>query len=94
MATAVGLIVAIPAVIGYNHIMARIDRVIQEMSGFSADILNIMEKQAVKKTWRGRRMALGTERPGKRGRYMSQINVTPFVDVMLVLLIIFMVTAP
>lgn len=39
-------------------------------------------------------MALGTERPGKRGRYMSQINVTPFVDVMLVLLIIFMVTAP
>ena len=26
--------------------------------------------------------------------YMSEINVTPFVDVMLVLLIIFMVTAP
>ena len=34
--------------------------------------------------------------PGKRIRYtpMSEINVTPFVDVMLVLLIIFMVTAP
>ena len=27
-------------------------------------------------------------------RFMSDINVTPFVDVMLVLLIIFMVTAP
>ncbi|MDM8515467.1 protein TolR [Desulfobacterales bacterium HSG16] len=27
-------------------------------------------------------------------QYMSEINVTPFVDVMLVLLIIFMVTAP
>jgi biopolymer transport protein TolR len=26
--------------------------------------------------------------------FMSDINVTPFVDVMLVLLIIFMVTAP
>ena len=26
--------------------------------------------------------------------YVSEINVTPFVDVMLVLLIIFMVTAP
>lgn len=49
VATAVGLIVAIPAVIGYNHIMARIDRAIQEMSGFSADLLNIVEKQAVKK---------------------------------------------
>lgn len=30
---------------------------------------------------------------GGRG-YMAEINVTPFVDVMLVLLIIFMVTAP
>jgi biopolymer transport protein TolR len=29
-----------------------------------------------------------------RGRPMSEINVTPFVDVMLVLLIVFMVTAP
>jgi len=31
---------------------------------------------------------------GNNGQYMSDINVTPFVDVMLVLLIIFMVTAP
>ncbi|WP_226698068.1 ExbD/TolR family protein [Qipengyuania flava] len=31
---------------------------------------------------------------GPRRRPMSEINVTPFVDVMLVLLIIFMVTAP
>ena len=31
---------------------------------------------------------------GDRDRLMSDINVTPFVDVMLVLLIIFMVTAP
>ena len=31
---------------------------------------------------------------GNQDRFMSDINVTPFVDVMLVLLIIFMVTAP
>ena len=31
---------------------------------------------------------------GQSGQLMSDINVTPFVDVMLVLLIIFMVTAP
>jgi biopolymer transport protein TolR len=31
---------------------------------------------------------------GNNGQFMSDINVTPFVDVMLVLLIIFMVTAP
>ncbi|WP_299297643.1 protein TolR [uncultured Tateyamaria sp.] len=33
-------------------------------------------------------------RGGSRTRPMSEINVTPFVDVMLVLLIIFMVAAP
>ena len=38
----------------------------------------------------------GRRRFSKRGnhRLMSEINVTPFVDVMLVLLIIFMVAAP
>jgi biopolymer transport protein TolR len=46
-------------------------------------------------------MAIGaTEQPAWRGarrprrRPMAEINVTPFVDVMLVLLIVFMVTAP
>ncbi len=38
----------------------------------------------------------GLVRNGGRQRYpqMSQINVTPFVDVMLVLLVVFMITAP
>src|ERR687892_2525787 len=40
-----------------------------------------------------------TGEPARRGvrrrlRPMAEINVTPFVDVMLVLLIVFMVTAP
>ncbi len=40
--------------------------------------------------------AVASRGAGKRGRRraMSEINVTPFVDVMLVLLIVFMVTAP
>ena len=40
---------------------------------------------------------MGMSAPGKRGRRrraMSEINVVPYIDVMLVLLIIFMVTAP
>jgi len=37
---------------------------------------------------------VGTTQPAGRNRPLSEINVTPFVDVMLVLLIIFMVTAP
>jgi biopolymer transport protein TolR len=38
----------------------------------------------------------GSRRRGRRGggAVMSEINITPFVDVMLVLLIIFMVAAP
>ena len=41
-------------------------------------------------------MGVGIKRPtgGRRHRPMGEINVTPFVDVMLVLLIVFMVTAP
>ena len=41
-------------------------------------------------------MGVGVKRPtgGRRHRPMGEINVTPFVDVMLVLLIVFMVTAP
>jgi biopolymer transport protein TolR len=45
-------------------------------------------------------MAGGIQQTSKRGRgrmrrhVMAEINVTPFVDVMLVLLIVFMVTAP
>ncbi|MEL7131052.1 MAG: protein TolR [Pseudomonadota bacterium] len=36
----------------------------------------------------------GSRRRRRRAQPMSEINVTPFVDVMLVLLIIFMVAAP
>jgi biopolymer transport protein TolR len=41
---------------------------------------------------RGRRGAGGGRRRG--GGMVAEINVTPFVDVMLVLLVIFMITAP
>ena len=41
-------------------------------------------------------ISVNSGRGGRRGRYrpLAEINVTPLVDVMLVLLIIFMVTAP
>jgi biopolymer transport protein TolR len=47
----------------------------------------------------GASVSNGSAKAGRRGRArrhapMSEINVTPFVDVMLVLLVIFMVTAP
>jgi biopolymer transport protein TolR len=36
----------------------------------------------------------GSSRRRQIGTHLSEINVTPFIDVMLVLLVIFMVTAP
>lgn len=47
----------------------------------------------------GVQLSSSSSRGGRRGRAsryqpMAEINVTPFVDVMLVLLIVFMVTAP
>ncbi len=38
-------------------------------------------------------MAAGSQK-GRRRRLMAEINVVPYIDVMLVLLIIFMITAP
>jgi len=48
IATAMGLLVAIPASVAYNHLLARIDRAHAEMDNFSADLLNIVEKQLTK----------------------------------------------
>lgn len=39
-------------------------------------------------------MVVGDRRRGDPGRFLAEINVVPLVDVVLVLLIIFMVTAP
>ncbi len=49
VATAMGLMAAIPAVVGYNHLLTRISRINTEMSNFSSDLLNIIEKQVTKK---------------------------------------------
>ncbi len=39
-------------------------------------------------------MAFGAFNPNRQHQMMSEINVTPMVDVMLVLLVIFIITAP
>ena len=81
-ATALGLLAAIPAVIAYNRFNNDSRKYSQKLESFSKRFLSIYNKL----------MAFKLNRSGKEP--MSEINVTPFVDVMLVLLIIFMVTAP
>ncbi len=44
IATAAGLFAAIPAVIGYNHLVHRIKDVASEMDDFSAELINLVER--------------------------------------------------
>lgn len=48
IATAVGLFAAIPAVVAYNHFLARIKLLDSEMSNFASDFLNIVKRHFAK----------------------------------------------
>ena len=80
-ATALGLLAAIPAVIAYNKFS-------NDSKKYSARIENFCKKVSFNNLDMAFKLNRSKDGP------MSEINVTPFVDVMLVLLIIFMVTAP
>ena len=93
-ATALGLFAAIPAVIAYNRFSYGINRIEARLQRFADGFHGTLVARA---GGGGLRMAMGPILgAGRRGRRtpMAEINVTPMVDVMLVLLIIFMVTAP
>ena len=80
IATALGLFAAIPALISYNWNLNKINTFINEYSNFSEELIIILAKEINE-----------NKRPKK---YLAKINVIPYVDIMLVLLLIFMVTAP
>jgi len=48
IATAAGLAVAIPAVIGYNYFVNRIRVLATEMNNFSSELIDLMEKNLIK----------------------------------------------
>jgi len=47
IATAAGLATAIPAVIAFNHFMQKIRTIESELHNFSADFLNIIERDII-----------------------------------------------
>lgn len=49
VATAIGLVAAIPAVMGYNHFQNKIKVLIAEMDNFSTEFLNIVQRSFAKK---------------------------------------------
>jgi biopolymer transport protein TolQ len=46
VATAIGLVAAIPAVIGYNHFVNKINVLIGEMDNFCQEMLNIVQRMS------------------------------------------------
>jgi biopolymer transport protein TolQ len=48
VATAAGLAVAIPAVIAFNHFMQKIRVIETELHSFSADFLNILDRDILR----------------------------------------------
>jgi biopolymer transport protein TolQ len=48
VATAAGLAVAIPAVIAFNHFMQKIRVIESELHSFSADFLNIVDRDILR----------------------------------------------
>ena len=104
-ATAIGLIAAIPATIFYNKFITEVNRQAQRLEGFADEFSAILSRQIDERGTRvGGCPAMGMsggahsgafgKRRHRRQPVMAEINVTPMVDVMLVLLIIFMVSAP
>ena len=100
-ATAYGLAAAIPASVGYNRIGAAFSRAGQQVAHYIEDeaLRMTSRRQSPPAPVRRRRPHNGllpTRFKNATSLYqpLADINVTPLVDVMLVLLIIFMVTAP
>ena len=104
LATALGLVAAIPAVVIYNMFARSIARLPRARSATpSAEVLRLVSaaiSTAATRPVRARRrrrssaMAARLDHGDDDLAELHEINVTPFIDVMLVLLIIFMVAAP
>ena len=88
--------------IAYNRFARDIDRIAGQLESFIEEFSNILQRNAgampapVPAPARRRDDSLmpAVLHRGMRRRTISEINMVPFIDVMLVLLIIFMVTAP
>ena len=87
IATAIGLFAAIPAVIGYNRYTHDVDRLATRYETF-------IEEFSQHPAAAGLETTAPSDACDARAKPINQINVVPYIDVMLVLLVIFMVTAP
>ena len=104
VATAFGLFAAIPAVVAYNRFADQVTRLEIRFDAFIEEFSTILQRHAGRAAPARLRLRAARRRYAaadgghmaqtNRGRLMGEINVVPYIDVMLVLLIIFMITAP
>ena len=96
VATAVGLFAAIPAVVAYNRFADQVTRLEMRFDAFTEEFSTILQRHAARGSAGARtgRSAETMAQTSRGRRLMGEINVVPYIDVMLVLLIIFMITAP
>lgn len=93
IATAIGLFAAIPAVMAYNRLNQRVNKLELNYDNFMEEFTAILHRQAftVSESNKG---CLHRARGRGRRDLKSEINIVPLLDVLLVLLLIFMATAP
>ena len=100
LATALGLFAAIPAVVIYNVFSRAIGGYRALLADGSALVMRLLSRDCERVSsaaCRARRSSAVAIRLGHDGDDFAEtheINVTPFIDVILVLLIIFMIAAP
>jgi biopolymer transport protein TolQ len=94
IATAMGLFAAIPAGIFFNRYANQVNRLEVRYDTFSEELSSILQRNAGARRPPPAHGARGRAMSRQKHRLMSEINVVPYIDVMLVLLIIFMITAP
>ena len=94
VATAIGLFAAIPAVVAYNRYADQVGRLEMRYDAFMEEFSTILQRHAAAQQRGGREEVAAMAQGSRKRKLMGEINVVPYIDVMLVLLIIFMVTAP
>ncbi len=104
LATALGLAAAIPAVVIYNLFSRQITSYRAALADASASVLRLvsrdldrglaLRKSAAESAPRSSDMSVRLDHGKEELDEVHEINVTPFIDVILVLLIIFMIAAP
>ncbi len=94
VATAFGLFAAIPAVVAYNRFADQVTRLEMRFDAFIEEFSTILQRHAARAAAPRRWSAESMAQSSRGRRLMGEINVVPYIDVMLVLLIIFMITAP